>query len=289
MRNLVSIIIPIYNREKLIVKTLKELKKQIYRPLQIILVNDCSTDNTLKKINSFKKINHKKNFQILIFSNKKNFGACFSRNLGIQKARGKYIQFLDSDDFLHKDKINIQVKMLKHCKRSSLAISDFQWLKDNKVIKSSKNNGDLFKRVALGWSIYTSSPLIKTSLIKNNLYWNEKLDFLQDKDFLFKVLMLAGNYIYVPGFTSYYIRHKFDQISNQYSSKKPQFFLLIHSRLFFLVERMFQINSKHLSYAILSIFYLYYEFFLYHLKRFIKFVFGESIFQILKKFYNYRK
>ena len=182
MNNVVSVIIPVFNRDKIIGKTLKELKKQKYRPLEVILIDDASKDNTVKEIENFIESNLDKQFNILLYLNNTNKGACFSRNYGLKYSNGKYIQFLDSDDFLDDEKINEQVKFLEKS-NTTLAISDFQYFKNNKIIKNCKNDGNLFMRIALGWSIFTAAPLISSSLIKNKLFWNEKLLFLQDKDF----------------------------------------------------------------------------------------------------------
>ena len=90
-----SIIIPTFNSEKTISKSLRSVLSQKEKK-QIILVDDRSSDKTLSIINKFKK----KNKDIEIFKNSKNLGVSLTRNKGIKKAKGKYIIFLDSDDYL---------------------------------------------------------------------------------------------------------------------------------------------------------------------------------------------
>jgi len=279
---LVSIIIPIFNREEIIEKTLKKLREQIYRPLEVIIVDDASTDKTVQKINKFIQNFHEEKFKINLYINEVNKGGCYSRNYGILHSKGKYIQFLDSDDFLNPIKISDQVTSLEKSK-GFLAVSDYQYIKNDQIIKKCRNDGNLFKRVSLGWSIYTSSPLIKAALIKNNLKWNEKILFLQDKDFLFKVLMLAGKYNYLPGFTSNYVQHDNNQISDLYKIKKPQFFTIILSRLNFIVSFFFKLNFKIILYSLLGILQILIEFNFYYLKKFIIIFFGEKIFFKIKK------
>ena len=282
---IISIIIPVFNRDRIIINTLNNLKKQSYRPLEIIIINDASTDKTKEKILSFMEINKDKQFNIILLSNKFNKGACFSRNYGMSNASGKYIQFLDSDDYLDTEKIQLQVNALENS-NSSLAISDYQYLKDEKIIKACKNNGNLFKKVSLGWSIYTSSPLISTNLIKNKIKWNEKILFLQDKDFLFKVLMLSGNYIYIPGFISNYIQHDENQISDLYLIKKPQFLIMIVSRAEFLLSNFFKLKLKCILYSILGILEIFYRSIFFYIKKSFKILLGEKNFHKLKKFVN---
>ena len=282
---IISIIIPVFNREKIIINTLNNLKKQSYRPLEIIIIDDASKDKTQEKILSFMESNTDTKFNIILLSNKFNKGACFCRNYGIDNVSGKYIQFLDSDDCLDSEKIRLQVNALENS-NSSLVISDYQYLKDDKIIKTCKNNGNLFKKVSLGWSIYTSSPLISTNLIKNKIKWNEKILFLQDKDFLFKVLMSSGSYIYIPGFTSNYIQHGENQISDLYLTKKPQFLIMILSRLEFLLSNFFKLKFKCIFYSILGILEIFFRSFLFYIKKNLKILLGEKNFHKLKKFVN---
>ena len=278
---IVSVIIPVFNREKFITNTLNSLKKQNHRPLEVIIVDDASTDNTVSRINTFIKNNFDKKFNLFLHVNRTNRGACFCRNYGILNSNGKYIQFLDSDDFLHANKIKDQVQSLES-NNSKLAISDYQYFKNNVVIKSCKNDGNLLKKISLGWSVYTSSPLINSNLIKGKLNWNEKITFLQDKDFLFKVLMLSGEYTHVPGFTSYYVQHNDNQISDLYTIKKPQFFTIIYSRLFFLFSNLFKMKFQCIFYTCVGIFETVFEFILYYIKKGIKTFFGKKIFNQIK-------
>ena len=282
---IVSVIIPVFNRDKFIINTLNTLKEQNYRPIEVILIDDASTDNTVNEIKTFIKNNSEKEFNIFLYLNKSNKGACFCRNYGLHNSNGEYIQFLDSDDLLHVDKIDIQVKALEK-NNSNVVISDYQYLKNNKVIKKCRNNGNLFKRMALGWSMFTASPLIRSCLIKNKITWNEKLLFLQDKDFLFKVLMLSGHYSYIPNFSSYYIQHGSNQISDLYSIKRPQFFRMIISRFSFLFSNFLTMKFKCIVYTILGILEIFFQFVLYYIKKSIKTFFGEKIFNKIKKYFK---
>lgn len=91
---LVSVIVPAYNASKTIEKCLDSLLNQTLKNIEIIVINDKSTDDTLKILNSYKSNN-----QIIIIDNKKNLGPAASRNKGIKIAKGKYIGFVDADDY----------------------------------------------------------------------------------------------------------------------------------------------------------------------------------------------
>lgn len=115
MKPKISVIIPAYNAEAFIGETLKSTLFQTYKDFEVVVVNDGSTDKTPQIVNEFAK-NDKRIFLI----NKKNEGTASARNIGIEKARGELIAFLDSDDLWHCDKLAKQVSLLE--KNSSLGI-----------------------------------------------------------------------------------------------------------------------------------------------------------------------
>lgn len=105
MNALVSIIIPIFNVEQYLSDTISSACKQTYKNLEIILVNDGSTDNSLYICNEFSLKD-----QRIIIINKKNGGLSSARNAGINIATGEYLFFLDGDDFIEIDTIDILYK-----------------------------------------------------------------------------------------------------------------------------------------------------------------------------------
>ena len=87
---LISVIIPSYNREKLIVKAINSVLNQTFTDFEILIIDDASTDNT-------KQVIHDLNLEnIRYFRLEKNGGQCIARNFGIKQAKGEYIAFLDS-------------------------------------------------------------------------------------------------------------------------------------------------------------------------------------------------
>ena len=104
MDDKVSIIIPTYNCEKTIDRTIQSILNQTYTCFEVIIINDCSTDNTSNILNKYHTIKN-----IHIIHNHKNYGKFVSVNIGIQKSIGKYITIVDADDYLHIDKISHQI------------------------------------------------------------------------------------------------------------------------------------------------------------------------------------
>lgn len=110
MNPLVSVIIPTYNRRDTIVDAIKSIIKQDYRPLEIIVIDDGSFDNTKEII---KNINIEASNLTLIYIYQENQGVSSARNRGIKESKGIYISFLDSDDILLPRKISRQVKKMR--------------------------------------------------------------------------------------------------------------------------------------------------------------------------------
>lgn len=98
MDSLISIIVPVYNVEKYIDKCIDSIIGQTYKKIEIVLVDDGSTDNSGKICD-----NYSKKFANVYCFHKKNGGLSDARNYGIEKSNGKYLTFIDSDDFISKD------------------------------------------------------------------------------------------------------------------------------------------------------------------------------------------
>ncbi|MEG2848329.1 MAG: glycosyltransferase family 2 protein, partial [Bacilli bacterium] len=104
-----SIIIPVYNSEKTIKRTIKSILNQNYKNYEIIIINDGCKDKSMKLINKYK---FSKNVKII---NQKNMGQSIARNNGIKNANGKYLIFLDSDDtFVKKTFSNLEIEVIKN-------------------------------------------------------------------------------------------------------------------------------------------------------------------------------
>lgn len=109
MKNLVSIIMPSYNTAKYIAETIQSVIDQTYTTWELIIVDDCSTDNTDDVVAAFLN----KEQRIRYLKNKKNCGAAISRNRAVREAKGKWIAFLDSDDIWMPEKLKLQLDFMK--------------------------------------------------------------------------------------------------------------------------------------------------------------------------------
>lgn len=109
MNELVSIIVPTYNTEKFIAKTLESVQNQSYQNWEMILTDDGSTDKTVAIIEEFAQ----KDSRIKLFKLPENRGNGFARNAALEKATGKYIAYLDADDLWFPEKLEKQIQFLK--------------------------------------------------------------------------------------------------------------------------------------------------------------------------------
>ena len=105
----VSIISAIYNREKYLIRFINSIQKQKFNDIEIIFIDDCSSDNSIKIIENFQKFDKR----ILVIKNKKNKGTFICRNLGVLKSKGEFLILPDPDDILSQDIINLSYKYAK--------------------------------------------------------------------------------------------------------------------------------------------------------------------------------
>ena len=107
--SLVSIITPTYNSEKFIIETIQSVQKQSYPDWEMIIVDDCSTDNTVSIVSAISK----NDSRIRFFQLEENLGTGVARDLALSKATGRYITFLDSDDLWKPSKLEKQIDFLR--------------------------------------------------------------------------------------------------------------------------------------------------------------------------------
>lgn len=149
MKELVSVIIPAFNREKTIVRAIQSVLNQTYPSVEVIIVDDCSSDCTQETV-----LNHFANdSRVMYYKLEKNSGACVARNLGIKQSKGKYIAFLDSDDAFIPTKIEKQIELINTTK-TLLCATDFTYI---------QNNGE---------EIYVKTLVNKESIYDDLLYCN---------------------------------------------------------------------------------------------------------------------
>lgn len=219
---IISVVIPAYNVENYITRTLNSLEEQNFRQFEIIIINDGSTDNTLEVINSFSS---RTDMDLKIIT-QKNQGVSQARNAGLERSSGEYILFLDGDDHIDTDYLKIMHEKFaeKEC--------DFLFCGYNKVYENgeqlSKYN-DKYKYITgvhsgkdvllkfLKEEIYLwigATMYRKRVIIDNNIKFSKNFKYGEDQEFFVKVLYNSENVICVDRNMAYYVQRKNSVMQN---------------------------------------------------------------------------
>ncbi|MGB3642819.1 MAG: glycosyltransferase [Rivularia sp. (in: cyanobacteria)] len=184
----ISVIIPVFNGEKTIEETINSILNQTFKDIEIIIINDGSTDATLEIIKNIS------DSRIKIFSYP-NAGLSASRNRGIDRAKGEYISFIDADDLWTPDKLELQWQALQSNPQAAVAYSWTDYIDESsKFLKSGRRikiNGDAFSKLLITNFLENgSNPLIRQEALEIGGF-DESLPAAEDKDMW---LRLAANY-----------------------------------------------------------------------------------------------
>ena len=157
--NSISIIIPVYNGSKFISRCLDSILNQTYKNTEVILINDGSTDNSLEIIKEYS--NKYKNIKYI---DQKNQGASIARNKGIEESKGKYLVFIDIDDYIESDYLE---KLCSSIKNKDMVVSGYNRVVGSKTIfsKIPKNTyWSAFKYTATWGKIYNAEFIKKNNI-----------------------------------------------------------------------------------------------------------------------------
>ena len=189
--DLVSIIIPVYNTEKYIELTLKSILEQTYKNIEIIIVDDGSLDESIRIA---EKILVGANFKII---HQKNAGLSSARNAGLAVAKGKYVCFIDSDDYINQNHIKWLVE-LSEKNKLNVVFSDFESTYENRR-EGNECRDELGEILDTEYvkqcfalrkiRIHACALLFKTKfLFDNKLAFNPELRFGEDAEFIWRML-----------------------------------------------------------------------------------------------------
>ncbi|WP_289055250.1 glycosyltransferase family 2 protein [Carboxylicivirga marina] len=232
---LVSILIPLYNSESYIAETIQSALNQTWPNIEIIIVDDGSTDNSYVIAKGFESTNVKVYQQ-------QNSGACNARNYAFYLSTGEYIQYLDADDLLAPDKIEQQMQLFNQFGNSIVvsgiwgrfyeSIQDVQWEEQviNKDYLSPINW--LMDSWYGGGMAQTSIWLAPRHLIQNAGPWNEALKINQDGEFFSRVVMQADTIKFSANAKVYYRSGNVGSVSQSNKNRDKAASLLFSYRLY---------------------------------------------------------
>lgn len=261
MEPLVSIIVPIYNTDKYLDKCINHIVNQTYKKLEIILVNDGSTDNSKNICNNWAL----KDNRIKVI-HQKNKGLSGARNSGLNVAKGEYINFIDSDDFIELDTIEMSIKYAELDRIVCYGIINIYLLNNKKDVLISKRYYKLNTKEFLKYYLIASASWgniskldyfignsMNNKLFSANIFkklrFSENERISEDIDLMIDIIFNTKTIILLPCAKYYYMHQNDNSITSQPFHEKLLKVLEIKKR----IENKIKIlEPKFLNYAQMS-------------------------------------
>jgi glycosyltransferase involved in cell wall biosynthesis len=243
---LVSVIIPTYNHAHYLGRALKSVLNQTYSTLEVIVIDNYSTDHTDEVVKSFN------DSRITYLKVNNNGVIATSRNCGIRAAQGEWIAFLDSDDWWTCDKLSVIISKIN--KKVDFLYHDLEIVSEiffklpwTKIIKSKQLKVPIFVDLLIhGNAILNSSVVVRKSLLEKigGICENENMIAAEDYNTWLKISNLTDNFLYIPRALGYYQKHS-GNVSNKDMSLAgryavDKFLTNLNSRSTLMVEARFR-------------------------------------------------
>ena len=235
---MISVIVPVYNASKYINDCIDSILNQTYKDFELILINDGSSDNSLNIIEKYKEQDNR----IKVFS-QENKGVSYTRNRGIDIAKGNYLMFIDSDDWIE---INALEKMLEIIEKYNADVARCNYFVnyENKEIIGN----DFFEKEEIVYNkkllrekiipallcnkmkSFSCLYLIKTNVMKNSIYYNEKICMLEDQIVCLKILAKINKCVFTEEPLYHYRVNPYSAtVNHEYIKRNIQSILMVNS------------------------------------------------------------
>ena len=238
---LISVVVPVFNAEHFLTECIESIVNQTYKYLEIILVNDGSTDDSLKICNQFAQKDKR-----VIVVNQQNKGVVLARKQGVKNAHGKYIAFIDSDDYIAQEYMET---MLNNIGDADLATSSL--IIGNRIWEDAINEGiyDISKSTKLiknmiykegtsynGLVTHITTKLFKTDIVKRVIdEVDEQVYYGEDAEFVYKYI-LACKTVAITKYKGYFYRQNDSSITHAVHDD----FLISVNRMYLSLKKDFE-------------------------------------------------
>lgn len=248
----VSIIVPVFNVEDYLEECIRSLLDQSYKNIEIILINDGSTDHSSLICNNLKEIDNR-----IILINQKNLGVSSARNVGLSIASGEYILFVDSDDIVHCDYVkkmvnsinNIDMVICGYVEKYKILSIPHKVVENEMIINNISAISKMFDREYYGG--YLWNKLFKKSIIDcNNITFDSNIHMCEDLLFVSKYLCKCTNIIVIPDLLYNYRMRESSAVWNKNSNKYESLFISYNKLYKLFVNN--NISLDYLKYEILN-------------------------------------
>lgn len=240
-KDTISIIVPSYNSEKYISKCVESLVNQTYSHKEIIVVNDGSTDKTLQILRKLKE-----KYSEIIIIDKKNGGVSSARNIGIENASGKYIMFVDSDDWCEPQMCEEMIK-LANKNNYDMVCCGYYMDSDNgnnllEVVSKDVIEGDDVNNIGIILNkcniSYCVTKLYNKEIINNNnIRFNEELSMGEDAVFTCDYILQINRIALINKAYYHYVRANNESLSTKYINDIDIFIKMVWDRLELLYDK----------------------------------------------------
>lgn len=233
----ISVIVPVYNTENYIGRCIESILNQSFSDFELILINDGSKDRSAEIIKSYED-------NKIVFIDNNNNGVSETRNIGIKAAKGEYIQFVDSDDFIDKDMFKDTLKLLEDNNADCVMTGLYLDIEQDGKINTSTQTFDYVeaenkKDIALNvlsrmGGTYINSPINKmykrNIIIENNIFMDKNIDL--GEDFLFNLMYLkyCNNVIFSEKCYYHYWMKIENNLTFKFRENKLDLMYLMHER-----------------------------------------------------------
>lgn len=241
----VTVIIPAYNAEKYLFECLQSLYEQTFKDIEVLVINDSSTDCTAYIVETFIEKHKGFNLQLITVS---NGGAAKARNIGINLAKGRYIAFMDADDTA--ESIMLQA-MINEAKKADadLVTCDFYWMYPDKIKRETlfapKENRDLF---TAAWAAPWNKLYRRSMLVDNDIYFTEGYTY-EDTSFYLKYIPYCKSIKHISQPFIYWRQHGTSMMGRNQNKRIPQIFPVLEDAInFYKVHGHFQAYKNELEY-----------------------------------------
>jgi len=219
----VSVIVPVYNTENYIEKCLETLVTQTLDDIEIIVVNDGSTDNSEKLINKFIEEFPDK----IKYYKKENGGLSDARNFGLNHANGEYIGFIDSDDYIDYTMYEKMYNLAKK-EKADIVECDFYWIYPNKTKIDTGTEYNKKETYFTSSRVMACNKLIKKEIIKD-IKFPKGLRY-EDVEFFYKIIPNINKFLILKEPLYYYIQRE-SSISNFQNERTSEIFNILNNIL----------------------------------------------------------
>lgn len=220
----ISIIVPVYNVKNYLDECIKSIINQTHSKLEIIIIDDGSTDGSAYICDSWKRMDNR-----ICVIHTENRGVSHARNIGLENAHGDYVGFVDPDDWIEKDTYEYLLNKILECKADVAGGGYIREYVDGGKICLRKKPCEIYTRDAilteifsrgnqriLGWEIW--DKLFKRELL-NNIRFDEEVDAAEDMLFLWQAMKTNIKFVYIPLFKYHYRMRKGSAVNSKISPK----------------------------------------------------------------------